>query len=206
MHRSAWGVVVSCLILGSSAAHAEDAAPAQPAVDPALEAMMAAAKLAGSPGEGHKALEPFVGTWTYTMEWRLSPDAPPQQMSGKSVNTLVFDGRFLKQEVQGDATPDFPAFGGLGFTGYDNIRKEYQSVWLDNMGTGLMMSTGQRDPATGTIAEQGDFSCPMTGEAHRKFRAVWKAVDPQHNIYESYSYAPDGREFKSMEIRYTRAQ
>ena len=46
----------------------------------------------------------------------------------------------------------------------------------------------------------------MTGETHRQFRAVWTVVDQDHNTYENYMHTPDGREFKAMEIRYTRTQ
>ncbi len=197
-------VLVSCVFaLGAGLARGEETKTA-PATDAAKQAAMEAWKKAGSPSEGHKALEPFVGTWNYTMKWWMTPDAQPESMTGTTTNSLIFGGRFLKQEVRGEAK-DQPSFEGLGFTGYDNIRKEYQSSWFDNMATGMMTGIGQFDPSTKTITEQGDFSCPMTGEAHRWYRAVWKSVDANHNSYESYSRTPEGREFKSMEILYTRA-
>jgi len=177
----------------------------QPAMDPAKQAAMEAMQKAGSPSEGHKVLEPFVGTWTYTAQWLMSPDAPPESMTGSARNSLIFGGRFLKQEIRGQAQGR-PPFEGLGFTGYDNLRKEYQTVWFDNMATGMMKGTGQFDPATQTLTDQGDFSCPLTMETHRPFRAVWNVIDPQHTVYESYMRTPDGREFKAMEIRYARAQ
>ena len=201
MHRIVQGVAVLAYILfmGAGATQAVEQAGHE-TMDPEQAAAMEAAQTLGSPSEGHAALKPFAGTWTYELEWRLSPDAPVQPMTGSTINTLIYGGRFLKQEVSGEATADFPAFEGMGFTGYDNIREEYNSVWVDNMGTGIMKSTGQYDPATKTISEQGDVSCPMTGESHRKFRAMWKSVDENHSIYESYQYTPAGEEFKSMEI------
>ncbi len=191
--------------LGTTLAQAEQTKLAQPAVDPAKEAAMKAVQQAGSPSEGHKALEPLIGTWNYTMSFWMSPDAAPQSMTGTTTNTLILGGRFLKQEVRGQAEGQ-PPFEGMGYTGYDNLRKEYQSVWFDNMATGIMVSTGQFDPTTMTMTEQGDFSCPMTGQAHQQFRTVWKITDPTHSTYESYTHTPDGHEFKSMEIHYTRAQ
>jgi hypothetical protein len=200
-------VAVSCVFaLGTGLAQAEPASkPAAPA-DAEKEAAMAAMMKLGSPSEGHKALEPLVGKWNYTMQMRMAPDAPPQTMSGTATNELLYGGRFLKQRVQGAATADFPAFEGTGITGYDNIRKEYQTVWFDSMASGIAMGTGQHDPAAKTLTFTGDFSCPMTGEAHRAFRDVWKIVDNDHLAFESYSKAPAGTEFKSMEIQYTRAQ
>ena len=99
-----------------------------------------------------------------------------------------------------------PPCEGIGFLGYTNLRQEYQSVWFDNMMTGMMVGTGEFDAATKTLTDEGDFSCPVTGETHRWYRTAWTVVDPDHTTYESYSRTPEGREFKSMEIRYTRAQ
>ncbi len=59
------------------------------------------------------------------------PAASPPAMAGTTTNSLIFGGRFLKQEVRG-TVEGHPPFEGIGITGYDNIRKEYQSVWFDN--------------------------------------------------------------------------
>ena len=199
-------VAVSFIVaVSGSLAYAEQAKPAQPMMDPQQQAAMAAMQQAGSPSEGHKVLALLAGTWNYTAQFWMSPEAAVETMAGTSTNSLIFGGRFLKQEIRGTMN-DQPPFEGVGFTGYDNIRKEYQSVWLDNMATGTMLSTGQFDPSSKVLTEQGDFSCPMTGEAHHWFRSDWKIVDDNHLTYESYSRAPDGKEYKAMEILYTRAQ
>ena len=193
------------LILGMSVAQAEQMKPVQPPMDPAKQAAMEAMQKLGSPSEGHTALEPLAGTWTYTAQWWMSPDGPPQSMTGTATNTVIFGGRFLKQEIRGQVE-DQPPFEGLGFLGYDNTRQEYQSVWFDNMATGMMVGAGQFDAATKTLTDQGNFSCPVTGESHRWYRTAWTVVDQDHTTYESYMRTPDGREFKAMEIHYTRAQ
>ena len=199
-------VVVWCgIVLGAGVAQAEQAKPVQPPMDPAMQAAMEAMQRLGSPSEGHKALEPLAGSWTYAAQWWMSPDGPPQPMTGTAINTLLFGGRFLKQEIRGQ-TEGQPPFEGIGYTGYDNIRKEYQSVWFDNMATGLMVGSGQFDAASKTLTGQGDFSCPITGETHRWYRTAWTVADPDHTTYESYSRTPEGREFKSLEIHYTRVQ
>ena len=201
-----WVIVVSwVLALSGGVAHAEQGKIAQPPMDPAKQAAMEAMQRLGSPSEGHTALEPLAGTWSYTAQWSMSPDAPPESMTGTAVNSLIFGGRFLKQEIRGQSEGQ-PPFEGLGFTGYDNIRTEYQTVWFDNMNTSMMRGAGQFDAAARTLTDQGDFSCPITGEAHRWYRTAWTVVDQDHTTYESYSRTPEGREFKSLEIHYTRAQ
>ena len=194
------------MMAGLGNAWADEAASTQPATDSGKEAAMAAMQQLGSPGEAHKALKPLAGRWIYAAQWWTSPEAAPQSMTGTATNTLIFGGRFLRQEIRGEAEEGRPPFKGLGFVGYDNMRKEYQSVWFDNMITGMMWGTGQFDATTRTMTDQGDFSCPITGETHRHFRTTWRVIDQNHNKYENYMSTPDGREFKSMEIRYTRAQ
>ena len=198
-------VVVSGLCaLGLRAVHAEQAKPVQPPMDPAQQAAMEAMQRLGGPSEGHKALEPLAGAWTYTAQWWISPEGSPQSMTGTAINTVIFGGRFLKQEIRGDIQEGQPPFEGFGFTGYDNIRKEYQTVWFDNMNTSMMRGAGQFDAETKTLTDEGDFSCPITGESHRWYRTAWAVVDQDHTTYESYSRTPEGGEFKSLEIHYTR--
>ena len=209
MRTVTWSIVaVSWMLsMGTGIAHAEQAKPTQPPMDPARQAAMETLQRLGSPSEGHHALEPFVGEWTYTATWRMSPEAAPESMTGTATNSLIFGGRFLKQEIRGQAQAEGqPPFEGIGFTGYDNIRKEYQTVWFDNMNTSMMRSEGQFNTATQTLTDEGDFSCPLTGETHRWYRSAWKVVDSDHTTYESFARTPEGREFRSMEIHYTRAQ
>ena len=108
--------------LGAGAARAEGVESAVPS-DPAKQAAMEAMQKHGAPGESHKALEPFVGAWAYTAQWWMAPGDPPQSMTGTAHNSLIFGGRFLKQEIQGEPMErGKPPFQGLAFTGYDNIR------------------------------------------------------------------------------------
>ena len=168
-------------------------------------AAMAQMQLRASPSGGHKVLHAFVGTWTYAGSFWMSPDAPAETTTGTAEHSMMFGGRFLKQEVTGpwmDGT-----FEGLGFTGYDNVREEYVSTWLDNMATGVMTLTGQYQPDTGMLTQSGTHSCPITGEKARFVRSEWTVVDRDHNVYTSYTAGPGGgEEYKAMEITYTRVR
>lgn len=182
---------------------------AQQQADPEAQkqAMMEKMREAGSPGEGHKPFKTLAGTWTYEGEWRMSPESAPESMKGVANNSLVYGGRFLKQEISGPPMAEgMPEFQGLGFTGHNNMTGEYETVWMDNMGTGMMRGKGKFDAASSTLTDEGTFSCPMTGETDRWYRTEWQIKDPNHTVYRSYSKAPDGNEFKGMEIRYTRMQ
>ncbi len=157
-----------------------------------------------SPSEAHQALEPLVGKWTYTGSFWMSPEAQAEEMTGTAEISMIYGGRFLKQEFEGPWMGE--TFYGLGFTGYDNIKGEYVSTWLDSMSTGIMTVTGQYDPGTKTLKQSGTHSCPLTGEKARYSRSEWTVIDRDHSTYTSYMAGPGGKEFKAMEINYTRVK
>jgi hypothetical protein len=73
---------------------------------------------------------------------------------------------------------------------------------MDNMGTGIMTGSGNYDPNTKTLTDQGTFSCPAEGQ--KSYRGVTKIIDKDNFTYEWYMTGPDGNEFRAMEIVYTR--
>ncbi len=210
--RSFFVLVMSFIVLGSIAwAVEEAAAPAVPAVAPEASkpmamdpAMMEKIKALAAPGEQHAVFEPLIGRWNYSGKFWMAPDAEPQETKGKSLNTIVEGKRFLKQEVEGPWMGE--TFHGTGYIGYDNIKQEYVSVWIDNMSTGMMSSSGQYDSATQTLSLSGTASCPMTGEKDRPMRSAWTITDKDHSTYVSYMKGPDSQEFKAMELNYTRVK
>lgn len=166
--------------------------------------MMARMMKLGAPSEHHKALGAFVGRWNYTVTMQMTPNSKPQLMKGVSENKWVLGNRFIQEDVTGADTVH--PFQGMGLIGYDNIRHEYISTWVDSMSTGMMEAAAQYDPVTQTFKEGGSVSCPITGEKHRKFRGVIKILDSNHYTYEMYMKDANGKEFKSMEINYERAE
>jgi hypothetical protein len=180
------------------------AAPASAAAGAAEDAKMAKWKEFATPGEAHKRLEPLIGRWTHASKWWESPEAAPQESQGTSEAKWILGNRFIQQDVRGEMMSE--PFEGIGITGYDNVKQEYSSVWLDNMGTGIMTSSAQYDPASNSLKEQGTFACPLTGDKNMSYRGIWKLTDANSHTYEMYMKDKDGKEFKSMEIQYTRVQ
>lgn len=154
-----------------------------------------------TPGEGHKVLEQFVGDWDYTVKWWAAPGTDPEVSTGESDVEWKLDGRFIEAEVEGTSMGE--KFKGIGYVGYDNAKKAYVNVWMDNMGTGMMTATGQYDAATKTMTDKGSYTDPMTGQ-ETSFRGVTKFIDKDNYTYELYTVGPDGSEFRMMEITYVR--
>ena len=191
----AFGFIV-VLSAGTSFAVEEAKPTATPVQDPTAQWEKNAA-----PGESHKLLDVFVGQWKHTVTW-MSPEAKPEKSQGTTANRWIMGNRFLYQDVKGQSMGK--PFEGIGIIGYDNVRGEYTSMWLDNMGTGIMTATSQFNSAKKTLKETGSFSCPMTGEKNKTFRAEWKIINTNHYAYEMYTKDKDGKEFKSLEITYER--
>ena len=164
------------------------------------DAMMEKWKEYSTPNENHKVLGTLVGEWNHTVKWWMSPDAKPEESKGTSEIEWIMGGRFIQHEVEGTSMGQ--PFEGMGVMGYDNEKKQYQSVWIDNMGTGIMRGSGNYDPKTKTLTDEGTFSCPAEGE--KSYRGVTKIIDKDHFTYEMYMAGPDGKEFRAMEIVYTR--
>ncbi len=168
------------------------------------EAQMQKMKEMTSPGANHKLLEPLVGSWTYTMKWWMSPDATPEESTGTTDNTWIMDGRFVQEMTKGTSMGQ--PFNGMGIIGYDNMKGEFTNIWVDNMSTGIMTSSSKYDAAAKTFEENGSFPCPLTGEKEKKYRSVTMLIDNDHFNFEMYFTSPEGKEFKSMEIKYTKAK
>lgn len=197
-------MLLTGLMITGSGVIAEE--PSKPPTPPGIQMseQMTLVQKRTIPNENHEVLKAFVGTWSYTGSFWMAPDAPPEAMIGTAECKMAYDGRFLKQKITGPWMGS--TFEGLGFIGYDNIKEAYVSTWLDNSTTGIMLVMGEYDAATKTLEFEGTMSCPMTGEKERYYRSQWTVYDEDSNTYTSYSRGPDGAEFKSMVLTYTRVR
>jgi uncharacterized protein DUF1579 len=171
---------------------------AAPAMDE--KAMMEAWMKVATPSEAHKWLEPVVGTWDAKITMWMAPGAPPQESTGKSENKWVLGGRFVEQRYEGNFMGQ--PFSGVGYTGYDNYKKKYVGTWMDTMGTMIMVSQG--DAAGKTLSMNSTIDDILTGKA-TTVKSEIKIMAPDQHVMEMWG--PDqatGKQFKTMEIQYTR--
>jgi hypothetical protein len=170
--------------------------------DQAKEQQMQAWMKYAEPGKFHAYLEPFVGRWTQTVKWWMEPNTEPDVSTGTCEYKWILGKRFLQQEVRSDSE-EHP-FAGMGLIGHDNFKKKYTGMWVDTMTTSIMTSMGTCDDSGKVFTMTGTQDDIFTGMKNQPFRAVSRIVNNDKLTDEMYMTGPDGKEYKALEIVYTR--
>lgn len=153
-------------------------------------------------GEMHKLMAQWDGTWSADIKMWMAPGTEAMTNKGTAVNTMIMGGRQQLTKFSGDMM-GMP-FEGMGLLGFDNHKKMFESIWIDNLSTGTTHLTGSWNAATKTLAMSGKTMDAGTKKVV-SIRQVFKIVDNDTQIMEMYIPDPKtGKEFKSMEIKYTR--
>lgn len=153
------------------------------------------------PGAEHALLAKLEGTWDSKVKaWFGAGKA--EESTGIMVRKMILDGRYLEERYSG--TVMGKPFKGLGVFGYDLDQKKYFMTWMDNFGTGLMVNYGTYDAKTRTWTYVGEDDNPQF-EGKVKTRDVLRMITDNEMVFEMYrTPVSTGKEFKIMEITYTR--
>jgi hypothetical protein len=154
-----------------------------------------------TPGKEHEMLKEGCGSFTAEITSWMAPGAPATKSTGTEDSKMVMGGRYQQATFKGNFS-GMP-FEGMSLMGFDNKKKVYESTWIDNMGTGIMKMEGNWDEATKSMTMLGTFIDPATGK-QMEMRQLFRIIDKDHHFAEMYCKGPDGKEFKTMEISYTR--
>ena len=182
-------------------ARAEEKAKAAGSKAPTQEEMMKAWQAYATPGEGQKRLDAFAGSWNVKMKMWMEPGKPAEETDGTAENKWILGGRYLAQQYDGKMMGQ--PFNGMGYTGFDNFKKKYQSVWMDSGGTGVMMSTGSFDKTGKVMLFTATMDDPMTGKK-TAVKETLTIVDADTHRLEMWMTGADGKMFKTLEGVYTR--
>lgn len=173
--------------------------PAMPNMEEAMKKWMEAIK----PGESHKLLNAFVGSWeTATSIWMQGPGVPPTVTKGSAEVKWALGGRYIQQETKGEMMGQ--PMNGIGFTGYDNINKKFISFWIDDISTAMFNSEGGFDQAGKVLTTYGKMDEPMTGEHDKNVKYVWRIVSADKLIFEVHDLVIGEPNTKVVEVAYTR--
>jgi len=182
-----------CLIVLSFNSFAQDGG----AMDAGMQAWMEYM----SPGEMHKMLEKGTGTWHTKVTMWNSPDSEPIVSEGTTVNEMIMGGRYQRSTHKANMMG--MDMEGMTIVGFDNATKKFNSIWIDNLGTGMMFSTGAYNEETGKVEMIGYMVDPMTGQEIAVKQNI-ERVDDNHHVFEMFMKDENGNEFKTMHIEYTR--
>lgn len=84
-----------------------------------------------TPGEVHKMMAKWNGTWNGDVAMWMYPGSPEQKSKSTAVNKMIMNGLYQEGNHSGDMM-GMP-FNGKSIVAYDNHRKEFVSTWIDNM-------------------------------------------------------------------------
>jgi hypothetical protein len=195
-------LLLACGLSSAGSAIAADT-NAVPQNAPPKDAEFAADTLAryAMPGPQHKLFDRMVGRWTTLTRYWPAPGAEVVEAKGASQRKWILDGRFLLEELDGGdlALP----FRGVGLYGFDAFEQKYNSAWVDTMNTSIPTHLGTYDKTNDVVNFTGQYKDPWTG-AKKPERGVTRFLSRDKHALEVYVSEPDGREFKMLEIVYTR--
>ncbi len=166
------------------------------------EADIKACEDAGTPGPNHLHLAEGAGVWNGKSTMWMYPGAEPIVSECSSTITPILDGRFTKCEMSG-STPMGP-FTGFGIYGFDNITEKFQSTWIDNCSTTIMIGTGEPSSDGSTMTWTYKYTCPVSKKPVT-LREIERTHGKDSKSFEMYGIDPkSGKEFKMMEVAVTR--
>lgn len=163
------------------------------------------------PGEHHKHLEQFVGSWDTTMKvWWGGPGSPATETKGRSDVKWVLGKRFIMEEHHGEfvmpdeigAMKNVP-YEGIGMTGYNNGRNVFESFWTSNLTTEMLTMRGGVDPSGKLFRYFGQMDEPTLGIVGRTVKYVTTIINDDKHVFEIIDLHA-GDDYKVIEITYTR--
>lgn len=153
------------------------------------------------PTPQHKLLNPMAGRWVASIRYRMGPEAEVVETTCAAERKWVLGGRFLMEEMEGGNL--VLPFRGLGLFGYDVFEQKHTSAWMDTMNTAVLFNLGTYDKTNDLVNFAGEYKDPWTG-TKKKERGLLRFLGQDKHILEIHVAEPEGREFKMIEITYTR--
>lgn len=151
-----------------------------------------------TPGPMHEMMAKHTGKWKMVSKMWMDPNTEPLVSEGTVDAEMILGGRYLKMEAK------YPMMGiqteGWMLEAYDNGKNEFINIWIDNVGTGVAISTGKFDESTKSIIYNGKMYDPLAGK-DVDFKSVSKMINDNEMIFEMYGNFDD-KEVKMLEINY----
>ena len=156
---------------------------------------------APKPTKFHEFMKQFEGTWDAATEFMGKPGEPPSKSKGSQVDKIIAGGLFLVMDIKAEMMGK--EFIGHGIMGYDTLKKKYTGSWVDSMSTAIWTSEGTVDDAGKVFTSVMEGPDPVSGKT-MKMKYVSEITGKDSRKMTFYMAGPDGKEFSTGKIEYTR--
>ncbi len=179
-----------------------------PQFDPAE--MMKRAKAATTPGKNHEFLERFVGHWKVT-QTVMMPGAPNAKSEATAEFEWLMPNRWLKQTIQSKPSGN-PMMDMMMPTetfqimGYDNYKRRFVAMAVDNKNTALYHFQGQIAYDTKNLIFYGEIDEPTLQESDKMAKGVWRFVSDDEMVFEIHDLAMGQNNTQVIEMKYQRVK
>jgi Protein of unknown function (DUF1579) len=159
------------------------------------------------PGDAHKLLASLEGNWQQEIKFYPAPGAEPMYFTGKSVNSMMLGGRFLKIESKGGEGDMY--MESVTIMGYDNRYGQYTTVGFDTWGTYYIVAVGEIAEDGKTIVMSGADTDPIMGMDQVYDIIVTIESDDKYIsevVFKNEEITQGAEEFKAVEVINTKVK
>lgn len=154
-----------------------------------------------TPGEWHKWMARTTGTWTGDVNTYAAEDAQAMTTTASSNFRMLYNGLYQVNEFKG--TMNGQPYEGQSILAYDNAKKQFVNIILDNSGSGVGYYTGTIDPTTKVLTLKGNRYDPVTMK-DVPVRQEIRFLNDDTQTITFYGPGATGKEYKTMDIKLTR--
>jgi hypothetical protein len=156
------------------------------------------------PGEAHKKLAAFVGSWNQEVTIHNAGTTEPLKLTATATYELILDGRYVMGRYSGTDESGSP-FEAIDIIGYDAFRNEYINIWLSNQSTSPTFFSGEMNKGENVLTMNGKFDDTMTGVQGQAVKTKLRFVDDNTLEYQSSTKGADGKFILAVEVKSKRA-
>ena len=152
-----------------------------------------------TPGDMHKWLAKWDGTWTGEVSSYMG-SGEPMKSTATMTNKMIMNGLYQMSDYSG--TMMGQPFQGHGILAYDNAKKEFVNTWIDNMGSGVIVMRGTLDTTNNVLSIKGVQTDPVTGK-DAMIREEVRFIDDNTQSFSMWGEM-NGKEHKFMDATFKR--
>ena len=153
------------------------------------------------PTEYHERFKKSVGEFDVAGEMWMAPGAPAQTFTGTAKREMILGGMFVQETF--NSTWAGGPFEGRAIQGYDTVRKEFVTIWMDSGSPVVSVSRGQFEG--GRVVMHSEDPDMQTGKL-KKVRTTIGTTDDGKTVMTMFDVVPEGEDRMTMRLTYTKKE